>query len=431
MKIVLKKIVGPREKKIAKASDKQVKEKYSLSYFFFSLCLCFLVGFNVLLTAGFINRYSDYLQDYKSINNIVGSYDDSKAAFLTYSRSRSEDDLTEFQNANASIFSELDNAKDSMKADRNCIMMYRIVYQMLEHRQELMQEYVSYGRVSISEIEELNFQIERNLNLLTTYYIDYVSVRFSQYAANIKRVLIVGNIFLVVITVIAFMLNTNIYRDFMRTRLENEMQKRHIAEAKMHELQMQMNPHFLFNTLSLVIRNIQMGEGDTAIRLVKATSQLLRRSIAVGNDTITMDEELELLEKYLFIQKIHCKGRISIKLDVRKSYMDEEIRIPPLIIQPLVENAIQHGLKDTTSDGQVNVFIEEKADMIRVQVQDNGCGVPEEVVNNIMGHVPMKRIGLSNVYERLCFFYHRDDCMKIESSPEGTLITLYLYKEVE
>ena len=415
----------------SKSPNKQIKEKYSLSYFFFSLCLCFLVGFNVLLTAGFINRYSDYLQDYKSINNIIGSYDDSKAAFLTYSRSRNEDDLLAFQNANASIFSELDNSEHSMKADRNCIMMYRIVYQMLEHRQELMQEYVSYGRVSISEIEELNFQIERNLNLLTTYYIDYVSVRFSQYATHIKRVLIVGNIVLVVITIIAFMLNTTIYRDFMRTRLENEKQKRHIAEARMHELQMQMNPHFLFNTLSLVIRNIQMGEGDTAIRLVKATSQLLRKSIAVGNDTITIDEELELLEKYLFVQKIHCKGRISIKLDVRKSYMDDEMRIPPLIIQPLVENAILHGLKDTTADGQVNVSIEEKTDMIQVQVQDNGCGIPEDVVSNIMGHVQMERIGLSNLYERLCFFYHREDCMKIESSPEGTMITLYLYKEVE
>ncbi|MCR4657120.1 MAG: histidine kinase [Lachnospiraceae bacterium] len=408
----------------------QIKQRTSLSYFFFSLSLFFLVGFNILLTVGFVNRYSGYLNDYKVINTIVGSYNDSKAGFLSYSRSHNEDELLEFQKTNAQIFSELDKAEDSIKSNRDCIMMYRIVYQLLEHRQQLMQEFINYGRVSISEIDELNFQIERNLNLLTTYYIDYVSDRFSQYSARIKRVLVFGNIILLLLTLTAFVFNRAIYRDFLSTRLENETQKRHLAEARMHELQMQMNPHFLFNTLSLIIRNIQIGEGDTAIELVRSTSRLLRESIKVENEAITIDKELDLLEKYLFIQKIHLKGRVSIKLDVRKSYMDEEVKIPPLIIQPLVENAIQHGLKDTISGGQVSVLVEEKADMIQVVVSDNGSGMPEEVVDNVLNHVQMERIGLGNVYERLCLYYHREDCMDIASSPGGTVITLYLYKEV-
>ncbi|MBP5385291.1 MAG: histidine kinase [Lachnospiraceae bacterium] len=413
-----------------KIIGEQLKEKISLSYFFFSLCLVFLVGFNILLTAGFVNRYSDYLHDYKAINTIVDSYNASKAAFLTYSRSHDEKDLMEFQDTTARIFTELNNVEHSMRSDRDCIMMYRIVYQMLEHRQDLMQKFISYGNVSISDIDDLNFQIERNLNLLTTYYIDYVSERFSGYSTGIKRVLLFGNIFLVIITLIAFILNTRIYRDLMSTRLENEKQKRYIAEARMHELQMQMNPHFLFNTLSLIIRNIQIGESDTAIRLVKSTSQFLRQSIEVGNDTITIDEELDLLEKYLFIQKIHNKGRITIKLDVRKTYMDDIVKIPPLIIQPLVENAIRHGLKDTTEGGRVSVLVEEKPDMIRVEVSDNGCGMPQIYVSNILGHVQMERIGLSNVYERLCLFYHREGCMDIKTGPDGTTVILYLYKEV-
>lgn len=413
-----------------KIIGEQLKEKISLSYFFFSLCLVFLVGFNILLTAGFVNRYSDYLHDYKAINTIVDSYNASKAAFLTYSRSHDEKDLMEFQDTTARIFTELNNVEHSMRSDRDCIMMYRIVYQMLEHRQDLMQKFISYGNVSISDIDDLNFQIERNLNLLTTCYIDYVSERFSGYSTGIKRVLLFGNIFLVIITLIAFILNTTIYRDLMSTRLENEKQKRYIAEARMHELQMQMNPHFLFNTLSLIIRNIQIGESDTAIRLVKSTSQFLRQSIEVGNDTITIDEELDLLEKYLFIQKIHNKGRITIKLDVRKTYMDDKVKIPPLIVQPLVENAIRHGLKDTTEGGRVSVLVEEKPDMIRVEVSDNGCGMPQIYVSNILGHVQMERIGLSNVYERLCLFYHREGCMDIRTGPDGTTVILYLYKEV-
>ncbi len=68
--------------------------------------------------------------------------------------------------------------------------------------------------------------------------------------------------------------------------------------------------------------------------------------------------------------------------------------------------------------------------MIRVEVSDNGCGMPQIYVSNILGHVQMERIGLSNVYERLCLFYHREGCMDIKTGPDGTTVILYLYKEV-
>ena len=141
---------------------------------------------------------------------------------------------------------------------------------------------------------------------------------------------------------------------------------------------MQMNPHFLFNTLSLVIRSIQLGERDTSIQLVKAISKILRSSIEINTVSIPLDAEIELLQSYLYIQKLHLKGRVTFCLDVRKSFMDEDVMIPPLTIQPLVENSIQHGLKDRVNGGKVDILITEKPDYIEAVVADNGVGFPEE-----------------------------------------------------
>lgn len=94
-----------------------------------------------------------------------------------------------------------------------------------------------------------------------------------------------------------------------------------------------------------------------------------------------------------------------------------------------MENAIQHGLKNVVEGGLVQISITEKADFLLVQIRDNGCGIRPEVLENLRNHVPMKRIGLGNVWERLRLFYHRDDAMEIESSDEGTTVTLYLFKD--
>ncbi len=210
--------------------------------------------------------------------------------------------------------------------------------------------------------------------------------------------------------------------------LENEKQKRRLAESKMKELQMQINPHFLFNTLSLVIRSVQLDEKETAVMLIKATSRILRSSIETQALTIPLDDEIELLESYLYIQRVHCRGRISLELDVKKSYMGEDIQVPPLIIQPLVENAIMHGLENVTENGHVSIIIVEKQDYIETSVSDNGCGLDDQILEDLKAKKAMKRIGLRNVMERLELLYRRDDAMNIQTGPDGTQITIRFFK---
>ncbi len=141
-------------------------------------------------------------------------------------------------------------------------------------------------------------------------------------------------------------------------------------------------------------------------------------------------------------------------LDVRKSFMGEDVMIPPLTIQPLVENSIQHGLKDRVSGGKVDILITEKPDYIEAVVADNGVGFPEdreppEISGPFMDlsqpetggrpedkdhpagretPMPKTSIGLKNVRERLKLFYRKEDVLHIERSEGVTRITLKLYK---
>ena len=227
---------------------------------------------------------------------------------------------------------------------------------------------------------------------------------------------------------------------------ETHQMKERLAEAKIRELQMQMNPHFLFNTLSLVIRSIQLGERDTSIQLVKAISKILRSSIEIKTTSIPLDDEIELLQAYLYIQKLHLKGRITFCLDVRKSFLENAFQIPPLTIQPLVENSIQHGLKDRVRGGKVDILITEKPDYMEVVVADNGVGfpehgewppenkegTPEQRQNNgkESGQAVISRtsIGLNNVRERLELFYRKKDVLQIERIDGITKITMKLYR---
>ncbi len=144
--------------------------------------------------------------------------------------------------------------------------------------------------------------------------------------------------------------------------LESERQKRIIQETQFHLLQAQINPHFLFNTLNLIVNNVRTGVRlkETADVLV-STSKLLRSSIELKSKVIPLRDELRLLDNYITIQKVRNEDRIVFCVIVGGDIPDVEV--PPFTLQPLVENSILHGLKDMTADGYVEIrYLSRKVD---------------------------------------------------------------------
>lgn len=449
------------------------------------LSACIFLVCNLLLYSFVVWQDNRLLQDYQQIHEIVLINNERKTNFKLYCKSHEDSLLQDYYNSCERLNQQLQGLSDKMQDDNGCKMMYRLVCQVVEHSQETAEQYMNptdlYNAGILTYLDEVDLELERCVNQLTNYYLEYLNQAFASYSDVLRMIVVITNGVLIAGCVYLIKQNRQIHgnvlksieklseaaqeitnknfetadieemsflelnhvsgtfdhmkhtiRDMIVEINEKHQMKEYLAEAKIRELQMQMNPHFLFNTLNLVVRNIQLGERDISIQLIKAISQILRSSIEIKSLAIPLDDEIELLQAYLFIQKLHMRGRVEFYLDVRKSFGDKEFKIPPLTIQPLVENCVQHGLKDKVSDGKVEILITEKMDYMEVVVADNGVGFQkkEEVAKPAGSSVTETKtsIGLNNVKQRLKLYYQKDDVVKIERIDGITKITLKLYK---
>jgi sensor histidine kinase YesM len=141
-------------------------------------------------------------------------------------------------------------------------------------------------------------------------------------------------------------------------------------------LQAQMNPHFIFNCLNSIQNYILQSEKESAILYLGRFAGLVRSVLnASVSGKISLEEELSLLNNYLALEKLRFKDRFTYEVKVAENLNVFDVYIPPLLIQPYVENALLHGISGKVSGGEVSVFFEKKANDLEVSIQDNGVGM--------------------------------------------------------
>lgn len=192
-----------------------------------------------------------------------------------------------------------------------------------------------------------------------------------------------------------------------------ENQKRIANEMKFNALQAQINPHFLFNALNTVISFIQYNP-DGASKLLITLSEYLRNNLRYAGKWIMICKELENIDAYLFIEKARFGDKINVVKDIDENLLN--MYIPALLIQPIVENAVKHGILPKDNGGTVVIKIKDNNDFIRFSVEDDGEGIENEMLKKIVkeGYGTNMGIGLHNVYERIQSI-HRGAFFKIES----------------
>jgi two-component system LytT family sensor kinase len=188
-------------------------------------------------------------------------------------------------------------------------------------------------------------------------------------------------------------------------------------QARVDALISQINPHFLFNTLNTVSSMIRI-DPDTARTVVLKLANILRRRLKSQVHFLPLKQELDFVDDYLAIEEVRF-GRE--KLQVRKEIDPETLDsiVPSMILQPLVENAIRHGIAPKIEGGTITLRSGRDRARLFIEVHDDGVGIPEERVADVYG----AGIGISNVHERLKVLYGQDYALRIESRPgEGTTI---------
>lgn len=198
--------------------------------------------------------------------------------------------------------------------------------------------------------------------------------------------------------------------------------------AELNVLQAQIKPHFLYNTLESINSLIVMEETEAACNIVDALGSYYRISLSKGKEVITIGEEIEMVRNYLKIQQVRYADLFSAhyKLDERAS----SYKILKLVLQPLVENALYHGIRVKGEYGAITIETKYMQDHIQITVEDDGAGMSEEDIHRILdGNTDARdaSFGLRGTIERLRIFYGVDDCFRIESVVGfGTKITIVI-----
>ncbi|OBZ10643.1 hypothetical protein A8L34_18845 [Bacillus sp. FJAT-27264] len=206
----------------------------------------------------------------------------------------------------------------------------------------------------------------------------------------------------------------------VRTLLELRQSVRTAIQSELAFLQAQIKPHFLYNALNTIIAFCPT-EPYQAMDLLIELSQYLRSSFDFRNRDrlILLDKELELVQSYLALEKARFNERLQVELNLEG---DLRTMIPPLSIQPLVENAINHGIMKKESGGVVKVSVTQSDDHVRIEVTDNGVGVTKERLSLALSDSEGGRVGMKNINRRLLMLY--GEGLQIESVPmQGTTVS--------
>ncbi|WKV08623.1 sensor histidine kinase [Thermoanaerobacterium sp. CMT5567-10] len=187
-------------------------------------------------------------------------------------------------------------------------------------------------------------------------------------------------------------------------------------------MQSQIKPHFLFNSFDAISALILMNDTKNASKIVKALGKFYRSFLMNGNEEITIKEELDIIKNYLTIQKIRFGDKFNVVINIDERTLS--YRIPKLILQPLVENALNHGVRNKDGQGIISIKALYDNDQIKLIVEDNGKGMNEEKIREIESSMS-KGVGLRSTIERLKIYYNSADVVKIYSKiDEGTKIEI-------
>lgn len=210
--------------------------------------------------------------------------------------------------------------------------------------------------------------------------------------------------------------------DNERVLKERELKmETHLKDAQLKYLQAQINPHFLFNTLNAGAQLAMMEGADRTYEYIQNVADFFRYNIKKDHDTVPLREELELIDNYIYILNVRFSGEIHYEKDVDSSL--ENQAIPAMILQPIVENSVNYGIRDISWEGKIQLAVYREGDSAYIRIRDNGIGMEQEKIDQIMTsklkQADLKGdsngIGLDNVIGRLKLFYDRDDVFAISS----------------
>ncbi len=223
----------------------------------------------------------------------------------------------------------------------------------------------------------------------------------------------IGIYLLIAVTSYAF----SYYRRYRQGQLRTFQLEAQLSQAQLHALKMQLHPHFLFNTLHSISALLNK-DPQSSRKMITRLGDFLRLTLEnSGTQEVTLQTEMEFLTCYLEIERIRFQDRLVTRIDLDEDTLDA--KVPNLILQPIVENAIRHAVAPRSTPGLIEIQAKQEGTKLRIQVRDNGPGISEHPTSE---SVFTKGLGLTNTGTRLKQLYGTAHLFDLSNSPEGGLV---------
>ncbi len=242
-------------------------------------------------------------------------------------------------------------------------------------------------------------------------------------------------------------INVRDYIKKLRESMENEQNMKekelkmeaHLKDAQLKYLQAQINPHFLFNTLNAGAQLAMMESADRTYDYIQNMAAFFRYNIKKDNDIVTLADEIRLVDNYIYILNVRFSGDIHFSKEIEEELL--HIKVPSMILQPIVENSVNYGIRDITWEGHITLSVSGQEGSVCICISDNGAGMEQERVEAVMkgrfqpaeNSSDSNGVGLNNVMERLHLFFEGKDRFEIVSDGPGKGTSVYItvpYEEV-
>jgi signal transduction histidine kinase len=207
------------------------------------------------------------------------------------------------------------------------------------------------------------------------------------------------------------------YNRYRKGELRAMQLEAQLSQAQLQALKMQLHPHFLFNTLHSISALLSR-DTDKARTMITRLGDFLRLTLENnGTQEVTLQQEIEFLRCYLEIERVRFQDRLTTSVEIDPAALDS--KVPNLILQPIVENAIRHGIAPRSTPGLINIQAKQENGLLRIEVRDNGPGLP---VNRKDENLFNKGVGLANTQTRLERLYGESASFELINDPGGGLV---------
>jgi two-component system, LytTR family, sensor kinase len=244
----------------------------------------------------------------------------------------------------------------------------------------------------------------RTVNLTPIKVAEYVIYNLDRWMLTYTVVVLISHVF-------------NYYNSYRKGELKAAQLRTQLAQAQLEALKMQLHPHFLFNTLHSISALLN-SDIDAARSMITRLGDFLRLTLEnAGTQEVTLQQEMEFLNGYLEIERIRFRDRLSTNIIVDPEILD--VRVPNLILQPIVENAMRHAIAQKSTAGRIEISAKPRNGALRIQVKDDGPGLPKDpgALNQLR-----QGLGLANTRARLERLYGREHRLELANRPSGGMV---------